>query len=122
MTVRVIRAIRNPNVDVIAHPTGVLRGEREPIDLDFEAVVAAAVETGTLLEINADPHRLDLDGEHARLAKDRGVKLTLGSDAHVTDGLGVMPFGVATARRAWCEARDVVNTRKLEDLLALRKS
>jgi DNA polymerase (family 10) len=119
MTARVIRAIRNPHVDMIAHPTGVLRGEREPIDLDFEAVVAAAAETGTWLEINADPHRLDLDGEHARLARERGVRLTLGSDAHAAGSLAVIPFGVATARRGWCQARDVVNTRGWEELLAL---
>ncbi|MFQ6057965.1 MAG: DNA polymerase/3'-5' exonuclease PolX [Anaerolineae bacterium] len=122
MTRRVIRAMQNPHVDIIAHPTGRLIGQREPIALDFEAVVAEAVRTGTMLEINAQPSRLDLDGEHARRAIEAGVTLSLGSDAHHAEGLGIMELGVAMARRGWAEAKDVINTLPVEELLArLRK-
>ncbi len=117
MTVRVIRAMRNPHVDILAHPTGRLIGQREPLELDFEAIVNTAAETGTILEINGQPNRLDLDGEHARLALKRGVLISLGTDAHAPDGLGVMPFAVAMARRGWAEAENVVNTWSLERLL-----
>ncbi len=121
MTRRVLSALRHPYVDVLAHPTGRLLGEREAIDLDFEAVVEAAGETGTILEINANPRRLDLDGEHARLARDQGVLLSLGTDAHDVAGLADMPFGVAMARRGWAEPRDVVNTYPVDELLARLK-
>ena len=118
MTRRVIRAMRNPHVDVIGHPTGRLIGQREPVALDFEAVVAEAARTETMLEINAQPSRLDLDGEHARRAIEAGVTLILGSDAHHAGGLGVMELGVAMARRGWAEAKDVANTLSVEELLA----
>jgi DNA polymerase (family 10) len=118
MTRRVIRAIRNPHVDVIAHPTGRLIGQREPIALDFEAVVAEAARTGTMLEINAQPSRLDLDGDHVRRAIEAGGTLTLGNDAHHAEGLGIMGLGVAMARRGWAEAVDVANTLSVEELLA----
>jgi DNA polymerase (family 10) len=121
MTRRVLNAVRHPYVDVIAHPTGRLLGEREAVDLDFEAVVEAAAETGTILEINANPRRLDLDGEHTRLARDRGVLLSLGTDAHDVNGLADMPFGVATARRGWAEPEDVANSFPLDELLARLK-
>ena len=117
MTARVIRAMQSPHVDVIAHPTGRLIGQREGIALDFEAVVTEAARTGTMLEINAQPNRLDLDGEHARRAIEVGVTLTLGTDAHHAEGLAVMPLAVATARRGWAEARHVANTLPLEELL-----
>ncbi len=77
-----------------------------------------AAETGTILEINAQPDRLDLDGEHIRLAKAKGCQFSLGSDAHYADGLGVMPLGAAMARRGWPEAKDVINTWTLKKLLA----
>lgn len=117
MTRRIVRAMRNPYVDILAHPTGRLIGQREPLELDFEAIVDVAAETGTILEINGQPNRLDLDGEHARLALRRGVWLSLGSDAHAPDGLRVLPFAVAMARRGWVEPENVVNTWPLGKLL-----
>ncbi|MFQ5595677.1 MAG: DNA polymerase/3'-5' exonuclease PolX [Anaerolineae bacterium] len=119
MTRRVVAAMHNPHVHIIAHPTGRLINQRDRLNLDFDAVLLAAEETGTILEINAQPNRLDLDGEHARAAIEAGVLLSLGTDAHSTEGLGVMPLGVAMARRGWVEGRHVVNTRPLADLLEI---
>jgi DNA polymerase (family 10) len=121
MTGRIVAAIRNPHVDIIAHPTGRLLGQRERVALDFETVVKEAARTGTMLEINAQPNRLDLDGDLARSAIVEGVMLTLGSDAHHAEGLGVMRFGVVTARRGWGEPANVVNTLSCEELLAKLK-
>jgi DNA polymerase (family 10) len=117
VTSRMISAIRNPHVDVIAHPTGRLIGEREPADLDLEAVFLAAAETGTALEVNAYPKRLDLRDAHVRRAIDLGVKLAINSDAHDVNGFAVMPFGVATARRGWATAADVINAWPVEEIL-----
>jgi DNA polymerase (family 10) len=119
MTQRVITAMQHPLVNIIAHPTGRLINQRDRLNLDFDAVLRAAVETGTILEINADPHRLDLDGEHARAAIEAGVLLSLGTDAHSLFGLESMPFGVAMARRGWVEGRHVINTRSLDEVLAV---
>ncbi len=121
MTGRIVAAMRNPHVDIIAHPTGRLLGQREGVALDFEAVVSEAARTGTMLEINAQPSRLDLGGELARRAIEQGVMLALGSDAHHAEGLGVMRFGVVTARRGWAEPANVVNTLSCEELLAKLK-
>jgi DNA polymerase (family 10) len=117
-TERLLSAIRNPHVDIIAHPTGRLIGQREGADLDMAAIFQAAAETGTALEINADYRRLDLNDAHARRAVELGVKLTIGSDAHNTEGVGRLDYGVATARRGWVTAADVVNTWPLEKVLA----
>lgn len=119
MTRRVVAAMRNSHVNIIAHPTGRLINQRDRLNLDFDAVLRAAQETGTILEINAQPNRLDLDGEHVRAAIEAGVLLSLGTDAHSTDGLGVMPLGVAMARRGWAEARHVINSRPLDELLEI---
>jgi len=118
VTARMLAAIRNPHVDVIAHPTGRLIGEREGADLDMEAVFHAAAETGTAIEINAHPTRLDLRDGHVRRAIELGVKLAISSDAHDVKRFDVLPFGVATARRGWATAADVVNTRSGEEVLA----
>ncbi len=117
MTQRIISAMRNPHVDIIGHPTGRLLGQREEAAIDFDAVAREAARTGTMLEINSQPNRLDLDGELARRAMKAGVMLTLGSDAHHAEGLGVMRFGVATARRGWAEPQDVANSFPCEELL-----
>jgi DNA polymerase (family 10) len=117
VTARMLAAIRNPHVDVIAHPSGRLLGEREGADLDMEAVLRAAAETGTVLEVNAYPDRLDLDDVHVRRAVELGVKLAINSDAHSADGFAVLPFGVATARRGWARARDVINTWNVRKVL-----
>ena len=114
MTARLLSAIRNPHVDVIGHPTGVLIGDREPAQMDFTAIVAAAAQHGVALEINANPARLDLDDVHARQAAAAGVLLCINTDAHRMEMLQHMVFGVAMARRGWCEARNVLNTRSLD--------
>ena len=110
VTARMLAAIRNPHVDVIAHPTGRLIGEREGADLDMEAVFRAAAEAGTALEVNAYPKRLDLCDAYVRRALELGVKLAISSDSHEVSAFGLLPYGVATARRGWATATDVINT------------
>ena len=122
ITRRVMRAIENPHVDILAHPTCRLLDEREPIALDMETIFRAAAETGTALEINAMPDRLDLKDVHIFRARELGVKLVLGTDAHATEHLALMRFGVGMARRGWCEARHILNTLSLEDLLPSLKA
>jgi len=122
MTRRIIRAIENPDVDVLAHPTCRLLPGREPVAADMEAVFQAAVRTNTALEINAMPSRLDLKDIHAYRARELGVKLVINTDAHSTEHLEFMRFGVGIARRGWCQAQDILNTRPLEEVIAyLRK-
>jgi len=111
MTARLIKAMHHPCLDILAHPTCRLLGEREPVEVDMEAVFQAALETGTALEINAMPPRLDLKDIHARRARDLGVPLVISTDAHSPEQLGFMRFGVGVARRGWCRAEDIVNTR-----------
>jgi DNA polymerase (family X) len=115
MTERVLTAIENPNVDCIGHLTGRLIGRREPYGVDVEAVVEAAARTGTMLEINGNPNRRDLDEHHARLACEAGVKIVLNTDAHGVDTLGNIAYAVATARRAWLTPADIANTRGWRD-------
>lgn len=117
VTARMLAAICNPHVDIIAHPTGRLIGERQGADLDMEAVFRAAAETGTALEVNALPARLDLNDVHVRRAVELGVHLVISSDAHSVEGFDVFRFGVATARRGWSTATDVLNTRPVEEVL-----
>jgi DNA polymerase (family 10) len=123
MTERVLRAIACPWVDVIGHPTGRLLLKREPYGLDFDQVVAAAASAGVALEINSQIDRLDLDDTRARLARDRGVRLVIDSDAHSPAALGGLRWGAAVARRAWLEREDVLNTRPVDDFrAALRRN
>jgi DNA polymerase (family 10) len=110
VTERVIAAMRNPHVDVIGHPSNRMLPDREGADLDWDAVLKAAAETQTALEINANPRRLDLDDVQARRAIGMGIKLSINTDAHHPDHMDFMPFGVATARRGWVTAADVINT------------
>ena len=117
VTERLLNAIRNPNVDIIGHPTGRIIPDREGADLDMEAVLAAAAESGVALEINADPARLDLDDVNARRAKDLGIPLSINTDAHTEAGLDMMFFGVAVARRAWLTKEDVINAWPVKKLL-----
>lgn len=109
-TQRILNAINNPHVDIIAHPTNRKLPDREGADLDMEAILEAAAETGTALEINANPRRLDLEDIYARRALEMGIKLVVNTDAHHPDHLNFMNYGVATARRAWTERKDVINT------------
>jgi DNA polymerase (family 10) len=120
VTRRTVAAIRNPFVDIIAHPTGRMPLHREPMDLDLDAVIAEAVRTETSLEINADYHRLDFDAPIARRAAEAGVIMTINSDAHSPSGLGNMLFGVMTARRAWLAPEQVHNCWPVEEILARR--
>jgi len=121
ITARIIAAIENPYVAVIGHPTGRLINRRPAYDVDIEAMIEAAARTGTFLEINANPWRLDLDDRHAAAAKAAGVKLVISTDAHSTRGLDVMRCGILQARRAGLEAQDIVNTRTLAGLKKLMK-
>jgi DNA polymerase (family 10) len=122
MTKRIVTALRHPRVHVLAHPTGRLIGTREPYQVDLAQVIRAAADHGVALEINAQPERLDLDDVQARAARDAGVRLVISTDAHRAEELGYMRHGVDQARRAWCEARDVLNTRSLAELRkALRR-
>ncbi|MFZ2070876.1 MAG: DNA polymerase/3'-5' exonuclease PolX [Halobacteriota archaeon] len=113
MTKRIITAMDNPNVDIIAHPTGRILGKREPYEVDMEKLMQKAKDTGTILELNSFPNRLDLKDVHCRMAKDYGVLVAVSTDSHDAMQMGtVIKYGVATARRGWLEAKDVVNTRE----------
>lgn len=117
-TARLVRAIENPHVDLIAHPSGRLVNRRDPYAVDWETVMDAAARTGTALEINAAPERLDLNDIHARTARDRGVKIMIDTDAHSTANYGLMHYGITVARRAWLRAEDVLNTLPLSGFRA----
>ncbi len=121
ITKRIIEAIEHPSVTVIGHPTGRLINRRPAYEVDMEAVIEAAAKTGTFLEINANPWRLDLNVPHAAAAKKAGVKLVISTDAHSTRGFDVMRCGVLQARRAGLEKEDVANTRTLAQLKKLQK-
>ncbi len=116
VTGRLLGAINNPHVDLIAHPSGRIVGGRAGADYDWDAIFAAAAATGTALEINAAPERLDLSDEHARLALAAGVTLAIDCDAHEPANLDLLPFGLAVARRAWTPPERVLNTRGLEEV------
>ena len=118
MTERIIKAMRNPYVTVIGHPSTRLLGQREHIDVDMEALFQAALETGTAMEINASLERLDLKDTHVLRAQELGVPLIINTDAHTVESLDSMRFGVKVARRGWCEPRHIVNTLPLEEFLA----
>jgi DNA polymerase (family 10) len=120
-TRRVVRAMENPHADILFHPTGRVLQKREPYDIDIDAVIAAAKRTGTILEIDAFPERLDLKDEHVRKVVDAGVKLVIDTDAHSVSHLHYLHFGVATARRGWAEKSDVINTKPLKGFLACLK-
>ena len=118
MTGRIIKAMHNPRVHVIGHLTTRLLGQRDPIDVDVEAVFQAALETGSALEINASPERLDMKDTHVLRARELGVPLVISTDAHETGSLAQLRYGVAVARRGWCESHHILNTRPLEEFLA----
>lgn len=117
MTRRIISAIENPHVDIIAHLTGRLIGRREGYQVDVEAIIKKAAENNTALEINSSPDRLDLDENNARLAAEYGVKLVINTDAHDLGRMDEINYGLAVARRAWLGPEDVLNTMDLPDLL-----
>ena len=116
MTRRVVRAIENPYVNVIGHLTGRKIGARPPIDLDLDEVFRAAARTGTALEINAYPDRLDLRDEHVLWARRHGVKFAIDTDSHAVPHLDLLHYGVATAQRGWATKDDVINAWPLTKL------
>ena len=118
MTDRMLRAIANPFVDIIGHPTGRILLRRDPYRLDVGRLIAAAAEAGVALEINCQVDRLDLSDTNAKAARDRGVKIVISTDSHARGGFRVMKWGVQVARRAWLTKEDVLNTRRMEDFRA----
>jgi DNA polymerase (family 10) len=120
-TDRMIQAMRNPHVSIIAHPTGRLIGQRESYAIDMERVISAARDLGCCLEINAEPDRLDLNDIHAHAARSKGVKVSISTDAHSANSFQYIRFGVDQARRGWLTAEDVINTRSLPELRRLLK-
>ncbi|MDO8435891.1 MAG: PHP domain-containing protein [bacterium] len=118
MTERIIRAMKNPNVDIISHPTGRILKARDEYQIDFDKILRAAKEYNVILEINAFPARLDLNDQNIRRAKSAGVKMAINTDAHKKDQLRFIEFGIAQARRGWAEKEDIINTQPLEKLLA----
>jgi len=117
MTARMIKAIEHPSVTIIGHLTTRLLGQREPVEFDLEAVLQAARDTGTALEINASPERLDLRDTHAYRAREMGIPLVINTDSHHHTHLDKRRFGVAVARRAWCRPEDILNTMSREEFL-----
>ena len=120
-TARIMKVMENPHVDIIFHPTGRLIGQREPYKVDVEELLKAAKRTKTVMEVDADPHRLDLKDEYIRKAVDMGVKLAIDSDAHAAEHFEYLRYGIAQARRGWASAKDVINTRTAEQMLKLLK-
>ncbi len=121
-TERIIKAMQNKYVHIIAHPTGRLIGFREAYELDMERIMQVAADTGTILELNAHPERLDLNEVYCRMAKEKGLPIAIQTDAHSIEGLSMMDFGIAIARRGWLEERDVINTLPLDKLMSRLKN
>jgi len=117
MTERIIKAMKNPNIDIISHPTGRLLKRRDEYQIDFEKILRVAREFGVILEINSWPERLDLNDQKIRMAKEAGVKMIINTDAHQKDQLRFIELGIAQARRGWAEKEDVINTQPLKGLL-----
>ena len=117
MTERIIRAMKNPNIDILSHPTGRVLRKRDEYQCDFDKVLRAAREYNVVLEINAQPKRMDLTSQNVRRAKEAGVKMVINTDSHEKDQLKFMELGIAQARRGWAEKKDIINTRPLEELL-----
>ncbi|AHG89981.1 PHP domain protein [Gemmatirosa kalamazoonensis] len=122
MTERVCRALDDPHLTILGHPTGRLLLTREPYAIDMEAVIDKAAETGVAIELNADPHRLDLDWRLCKRAKERGVLVEIGPDAHSAHGLDNVEIGVGVARKGWLEPNDILNTRTADDVLAFARA
>ncbi|MBN1494894.1 DNA polymerase/3'-5' exonuclease PolX [Candidatus Peregrinibacteria bacterium] len=116
MTERIIKAMRNPHMKILGHPTGRLINRREPYKVDMEAIIDAAIEYGVALELNSQPYRLDLNDMYLRLAKKKGAKIVINTDAHHTSQLAYMQYGIYIARRGWLEKNDVLNTLPFEKL------
>jgi DNA polymerase (family 10) len=120
LTMRVVRAMQNPYVRVIGHPTGRLLGDRDPYELDFDEIMKEAARTRTCLEVNSNFHRLDLNDVHCRKAREMGVHVIISTDSHSYDDMLNLPYGVATAQRGWIERDRVLNAHPVEELLAFK--
>jgi DNA polymerase (family 10) len=120
LTMRVVRAMQNPHVRVIGHPTGRLLGDRDPYELDFDEIMKEAARTRTCLEVNSNFHRLDLNDMHCRKAREMGVHVIISTDSHNYDDLLNLPYGVATAQRGWIEKDRVLNAKPVEEMLAFK--
>jgi DNA polymerase (family 10) len=116
MTGRIIAGISNKNVNILAHPTGRIINEREPYSIDIERLISEAKKNKVALELNSHPDRLDLKDIHCRQARDAGTMISINTDSHADQQLTNMRYGIATARRGWLEARDVINTYTLAGL------
>ena len=121
MTARLLRALDNPRMTIMGHPTGRMFHQREPFGFDHEAVFRRAGERGIAVEINADPHRVDLDWRLLPVARDAGAMISIGADAHNTAGLEHMTWGIAQARKAWLGPEQILNTRSADDFLAFAR-
>ncbi len=119
ITKRLVSAMRNPYVSIIAHPTGRLIGEREPYDVDMNEILKVAKETGTAIEINAYPLRLDLNDVYAKMAKEIGIPIVINTDTHIANQFDYMGYGVSIARRGWLEKKDVLNTLSYNSLIKI---
>jgi len=122
MTHRILSALDDPRLTILAHPTGRLLLSRAPYDVDLDAIFDKALQVGVAIELNADPHRLDLDWRDLRRAKSMGIAVEIGPDAHSTAGLGYMEIGVGIARKAWLEPTDILNAWPVEDVLAFARA
>lgn len=120
-TERIIKAMENPHLDILFHPTGRIINRRKPYEVDMEAIIKAAKRTGTILEIDAHPWRLDLKDEHIKMAREAGVKMVIDTDAHSVQELHYLEYGIAQARRAWCTKKDIINTLPLKKFLKTLK-
>jgi DNA polymerase (family 10) len=120
MTARVVKAIQNPHVRAIGHPTGRLLGDRDAYELDVDIVMREAARTRTCLEVNSNFHRLDLSDIHCRKAREMDVHVVINTDSHDYDGFNSLPYGVATAQRGWIEKDRVLNSRPVEELLGFK--
>jgi DNA polymerase (family 10) len=122
MTKRIVAAMRNPHVTMLAHPTGRLLLSRDPYPVDMPEVIAQAAQLGIILEINSHPQRLDLDWRLCKGAKEKGALFAVNPDAHQIEGLADVRYGVGVARKGWLEAKDIVNTRPLEEAMGLLRA
>jgi DNA polymerase (family 10) len=120
-TARIMRAMENENADILFHPTGRVLGRREAYDVDMDAIIRHAKKTGTVLEIDAYPDRLDLKDEYIRKCADSGVKMSIDSDAHSASHFEFLEYGIANARRGWAKKSDIINTRDADKMLKLLK-
>lgn len=122
MTARILTAMDNPSLTILGHPTGRLLLSRDPYPVDLDAIIDKAATTRVALEINADPHRLDLDWRFLRQARDRGVTISIGADAHSVAGLGYVEYGIGMARKGWLRPEDILNTRPVDEFVAHARS